>query len=132
MHIRISGRSSAGLLYGVDELLERLGVIWPAKERLWLELPHTQNLAVAECKAGSQPFFSIRAVHHHETDTAQFFGWMGFNRLNYRLENPPGWYDSGMLAQFGVSPFFISHSWHFWVPPEVCREHPEWNALVDG
>jgi len=130
-HIRISGGGGAGLLYGVDELLERLGVAWPAKERLWLELPKSANLAAEACDVTSRPFFSIRAVHHHETDTA-LFAWMGFNRLNYRLENPPGWYESGMMAEYGVSPFFISHSWHFWVPPEVCKEHPEWNALVDG
>ncbi len=130
-HIRICGGSAAGLLYGVDELMERLGVTWPAKERLWLERPQTADLSVETCEVASRPFFRIRAVHHHQTDSA-LFAWMGFNRLNYRLENPPGWYESGMMAEYGVSPFFISHSWSYWVPTKELVKHPEWNPLVDG
>ena len=130
-HIRIDGCESAGVLYGVDALLERLGVFWPHPDRLWREIPQSQTLTVEECDEHSKPFFRIRAVHHHQSDTA-LFAWMGLNRLNYRLQNPPGWYDTGMQGKYGVEPFFISHSWHFWIPPQALKEHPEWNPLVKG
>ncbi|MBR4124900.1 MAG: hypothetical protein IKR13_01735, partial [Victivallales bacterium] len=130
-HIRIDGCGSAGALYGVDRLLERLGVFWPHPDRLWREVPQSRTLAVEECEEHSKPFFRIRAVHHHQSDTA-LFAWMGLNRLNYRLQNPPGWYDTGMQGKYGVEPFYISHSWHFWVPPQELKEHPEWNPLVKG
>ena len=130
-HIRVDGHGISGALYGVDALLERLGVFWPHPDRLWREIPKCQTLSVGECEEHSKPFFRIRAVHHHQSDTA-LFAWMGLNRLNYRLQNPPGWYDTGMQGKYGVKPFYISHSWHFWVPPKELQEHPEWNPLVKG
>ncbi len=130
-HIRIDGCGTSGTLAGVDALLERLGVCWPHPQRLWREIPKSQTLAVEECEEYSKPFFRIRAVHHHQSDTA-LFAWMGLNRLNYRLQNPPGWYDTGMEGKYGVEPFYISHSWHYWVPPQALKDHPEWNPLIEG
>ena len=130
-HIRIQGGSSYALLYGVDALLERLGILWPHPERRWREVPQTGTLRVEACEESSKPFFRIRAVHHHQSDHA-LFAWMGLNRLNYRLQNPPGWYDTGLMAHYGVRPFFISHSWHFWVTPKALQEHPEWNPVIGG
>ncbi len=129
--IRIRGGSAYGLLYGVDELLERLGVCLARPERLWWNLPHVQTLALPTCEVTSTPFFRLRGVHHHQSDHS-LFAWMGFNRLNYHLQNPPGWYDTGMMAYDGVRPFFISHSWHFWVPRKVLHDHLDWNPVING
>lgn len=130
-HIRVTGGGCAGALAGVDALLERLGVCWPHPDRLWREVPKRKTLSVGACEESSKPFFRIRAVHHHQSDTA-LFAWMALNRLNYRLQNPPGWYDTGVMGKYGVEPFYISHSWHFWVPPKELLAHPEWNPLVKG
>ena len=57
---------------------------------------------------------------------------MAFNGQNYRLQNPPGYYGAEEMRSMGVEPFFISHSFAFWIDREALAAHPEWNPLIQG
>ncbi len=128
--LNLTGGGERGPLYAVYELLRQLGCAWPLPGELWLEIPERSTVAVPAMDFRSQPYFSVRGVH--QSGGGELFHWMAFNRLNYRLQNPPGWEGAATMRSFGVEPFFISHTYGFWATRRALNEHLEWNPLLDG
>lgn len=78
----IAGGSRVGTLYGVYDLLHRLGCRWFGPDGFQEEIPQTQW--EPDFDATEKPAFAIRGFHIYEKRGGpEFWLWMARNRLNY-------------------------------------------------
>jgi hypothetical protein len=120
--LHILGGSPRGLLYGVYELLERLGCRWytPSVARI----PTATDLVVPPLRVTRAPAFEFRDLWMWEAyDPA----WWVRNRLN-GFQCPVPEYMGGNMA-YGL---FV-HTFETLLPPgEFFAAHPEYFSLVAG
>ncbi len=120
--LHILGGSPRGLLYGVYELLERLGCRWytPTVARI----PRATDLVVPPLRVTRAPAFEFRDLWMWEAyDPA----WWVRNRLNGFQCPVPGYMGGNM--SYGL---FV-HTFETLLPPgEFFAEHPEYFSLVAG
>ena len=114
--VLIEGGGDAGVLYGVYELLETLGVRWVLPGPLGDVIPRLDTVRVPELDTSQKPDFALRWVGRGT--------WCLRNKGNYsRDPSHPG---------FNIQPG-IYHSQYRLLPhEELFPEHPEYFALYQG
>jgi len=120
----ISGAEPRGTLYGVYALLEeKLGVRWFTPD---CEVaPRTSRLPLPKLDETQTPPLEYREVYWSEMlHNADFCARHRLNGATYGLTEKHG----GRGAVY----FPFVHSLDALVPPEVCKEHPEYLPLIDG
>jgi hypothetical protein len=119
----IAGGGRVGTLYGVYDLLHRMGCRWFNPEAFGEEVPHAAwdpHFDVTE-----KPSFSVRGFYVYEKrGSPEFIQWMARNRLNLwgvYMDNQP------LLHKLGLKPECGSHDaqWLFIKPEkEYPYDHP--------
>lgn len=121
-HLVIAGGGQRGTMYGVYELLDRLGVRWFTAEVT--RVPRLRNIALENFRIRQEPAFEYREPFFTEAFDRD---WAARNRTNgnhARLDASTG-------GKIGYYPFV--HSFEKLVPPEkYFAEHPEYFSLIDG
>ncbi|MCX6935134.1 MAG: DUF4838 domain-containing protein [Verrucomicrobia bacterium] len=108
--VRILGGSKFGTAYGVDELLERLGVRWLFPGEWGDVVPNKDKLTIPFGQFTDKPVFSVREMHS---------AWVG--------EEAGDWYRRSRHNRTG----FFGHS-RLINPKKYGRQHPEWYAEMNG
>ena len=119
----IAGDRPRGTLYGVYEVLEKLGVRWFADnvERV----PTLERVELPALDETHAPAFAYREVHWREAfRDPDFTARLRINGHHPKLEEKHG----GHLQVY--HPFV--HSMDSLVPPSLFDEHPEYFPLIDG
>lgn len=127
----ICGGTEQGTLWGVYAFLYKAGCRWPIPNPIWRSIPKAKSLAVGLINEISRPDFSVRA-YHYPNQTTGFWEWMAFNRMNYYYQNPPGYIFAETMQFYGIKPLFASHSFFYWVPKKLFKEHPDWAPMING
>ena len=153
--VRIAGDNERGCIYGVYDLLERLGCLWLAPDQDPLDPPHipkSDRLDVPEgawavaspvrwrvCNASSWFFemdtdIAIRQMDWGMKLRYNTMGWQAENRTpllaQYQILK-----DSGVLRELtrrGMMLHGPAHSFDHFLPNELFEEHPEWFGMRDG
>jgi hypothetical protein len=82
--VLIAGGGRVGTLYGVYDLLHRLGVRWFAPGDVHEEVPGVKGLPVLDLDVTEKPDFLTRGFHAWEDrGNPDFLLWMARNRMNY-------------------------------------------------
>lgn len=126
--IIIAGRTPRATLYGVYELLERLGCRWFTPEVS--KIPRLKRIALTPFSAWQQPAFEYREVFTTESFNAD---WSARNRLNGSAPANANLHPLGEKhgGKFEIVPFV--HSFYQLIPPqEYFEKHPEYFSLIDG
>ena len=80
----IAGGGRVGTLYGVYDLLHRLGVRWYAPGAGNEEVPRLRRISLPDLQVRETPKFLTRGFHAWEDrGTPDFIRWMARNRINY-------------------------------------------------
>jgi len=141
----IVGASPRAVLYGVYDLLERLGCGWcvPGDDTV----PQQASLSIGTLNVNTAPVFKHRMMLDFPlTTVAQSIAivdWIAKNRMNWvhpcanAHGEPVEWYNrrDEVVPQIevrGLNLIFGGHTMHTWVSPEHFEEHPEWFAYIDG
>jgi len=122
-----------GTLYGVYELLEKLGVRWYRPEPWGENVPTLSNIEIPAGRQKHSPAYPYRSglniycynadatLQQHEMAAL----WATRNRMNTNMWTPPeygGYYRHGFY-----------HSYIYYVPSsKYFKTHPEYFALIDG
>jgi len=78
----VAGGGRVGTLYGVYDLLHRLGCRWFAPGEIHEEVPHVEKLV--DLDVTERPDFATRGFHGWQDRAGEdFLIWMARNRLNY-------------------------------------------------
>ena len=137
--IWVIGGDEAGVLYGFDELLERLsGVIWAGLRDEDLLFGPVRPLP-----AGPQsPRFPFRGRHIEgpsEATYPEYYRWAGRNRYNLqvcqRWEPLPAERRRRIVRMTRARCISISlggHTMDLWLPDEEFDRHPEWLGMRNG
>ncbi len=106
-----------GTLYGVYELLHRLGVRWYDPSPIGEVVPRTPTITVPDTDYRHKPPFAYRAGFQGQ--------WAVRNRFCGNAWGGPEW--------GGVWYEWLSHMYHYIAPPDrFFTEHPEWFPLIGG
>ncbi len=101
----IAGGGRVGTLYGVYDLLHRLGVRWYAPGEINEEVPRQELDSLPEFNVSESPKFFTRGFHAWEDrGDEDFLLWMARNRLNYwcvQQSNKPLLHKLGIMLAGG-------------------------------
>ena len=101
----IAGGGRVGTLYGVYDLLHRLGVRWYAPGDWNEEVPAVNPRAIADLDVTQTPAFETRGFHAWENrGDDEFLQWMARNRMNYwcvEQDNKPLMHKLGIMMVGG-------------------------------
>ena len=141
----IEGASPRAVLFGVYDLLERLGCGWcvPGDE----VVPRHETLEMAPLQVDTRPAFQYRMLLDFPMlSVAQTLGicdWIAKNRMNWVREcanahgEPKAWYErrervAPELRKRGLRLIVGGHTMHTWVPETNFASHPDWFAYDAG
>ena len=151
----VAGDTGCGTIYGVHELLERLGCRWfyPTQDPADPEVvPRTPSLSLpAGSRAVASPFRyrvyngdawyfdihpenAIRQVDHAAKVRCNMVGWQcaGDKPL---LEQYDALRQQGVLREIERRALTLhgpAHSFNLFLPNELAAEHPDWFGMRDG
>lgn len=143
--LEIDGASPRAVLYGVYDLLERLGCGWcvPGDD----SVPQQATLELAPQQVEAQPAFQYRMMLDFPllsvAQTIAISDWIAKNRLNWvhpcpnAHGEPQAWYDRRdrvvpEIRKRGLNLIVGGHTMHTWVPETNAAAHPEWFAEEGG
>jgi len=143
--LRIEGASARAVLFGVYDLLERLGCGWcvPGDD----SVPKRETLEIASLQAGNRPRFQYRMMLDFPlmsvAQTIAISDWIAKNRMNWihpcpnAHGEPTAWYERRdrvlpELKKRGLRLIIGGHTMRTWVGETNFASHPEWFALNDG
>ncbi len=115
----VLGRDPAGLMFGVYDLLEQLGVRWYLPTELGEEIPRTPTIRAGWMDHAENPDFILRDMWlayagRPEAEKQAYRTWARHNRMG------------GVRAQMG-------HALGYIISPEQYGDtHPEYFPLIDG
>ena len=141
----IEGASARAVLFGVYDVLERLGCGWcvPGDDTV----PKRDTLELDAMEVNARPAFKYRMMLDFPlmsvAQSIAISDWIAKNRLNWVHEcanahgEPKIWYDRRErvvpeLRKRGLHLIFGGHTMHTWVPETNSTAHPDWFALEDG
>jgi len=144
-NVRIEGASPRAVLFGVYDILERLGCGWcvPGDE----VVPKRATIELAPLRVDARPAFQYRMMlDFHMLTVAQTIAisdWIAKNRMNWVREcpnahgEPKAWYDRRdrivpELKKRGLHLIVGGHTMHTWLPETLFDSHPEWFAYDGG
>jgi hypothetical protein len=140
--LRIEGASPRAVLFGVYDLLERLGCGWcvPGED----SVPKRDSLEISSSlQVDSRPAFQYRMMldfpMQSVAQTIAICDWLAKNRMNWVHEcpnaygEPKAWYDRRdrvvpELKKRGLELILGGHTMHTWLPESHFDSHPEWFA----
>ena len=143
--LRIEGASERAVLYGVYDLLERLGCGWcvPGDD----SIPARETLELAAQELEARPAFAQRMMLDFPmmsiAQTVAIADWLAKNRMNWIHEcpnahgEPTAWYERRErvipeLTRRGLSLAVGGHTMHTWLPETNSVSHPDWFAWDNG
>ena len=141
----IEGASPRAVLFGVYDVLERLGCGWcvPGDDAI----PKKETLAIAPLKLDARPAFQYRLMLDFPmlsvAQTVAICDWIAKNRMNWVHEcpnahgEPKAWYDRREqvvpeLKKRGLRLLVGGHTMHTWVAETNFDSHPDWFAYTDS
>jgi hypothetical protein len=143
--LRIEGASPRAVLFGVYDLLERLGCGWcvPGDDTV----PRNATLSVPFLEIDSRPAFQYRMMLDFPllsvAETIAIADWIAKNRMNWVHEcpnahgEPKAWYERRErvvpeLKKRGLRLIIGGHTMHTWIAETNFASHPEWFAFENG
>lgn len=106
----VVGSDRTGVLYGVYDFLERMGVRWYGPEAHEIHLPAPSPIQLPNTPIISQPDFATRGFWVREDKgNHDFYRWMARNRMNFWSIAEP---DRAYLQKLGMHLTFGGH--HYW------------------
>jgi len=143
--LQIEGASARAVLFGVYDLLERLGCGWcvPGEDFT----PKRETLSIGPLQVDTRPAFQYRMMLDFPllsvAQTIAISDWIAKNRMNWVHEcpnahgEPTAWYERRdrvvpELQKRGLRLIFGGHTMHTWVAETNFASHPEWFAYEDG
>jgi hypothetical protein len=143
--IHIEGASARAVLFGVYDLLERLGCGWcvPGDDTI----PKAETLSLGPLEIDARPAFRYRMMldfpMQSVAQTIAIADWLAKNRMNWIHEcpnahgPPQAWYDRRQrvvpeLTKRGLHLIVGGHTMHTWVAETNFASHPEWFAYEGG
>jgi hypothetical protein len=125
----VAAPSRMGVLYGVYDLLHRLGVRWYAPGQIHEEVPHRVLEPFPTFDLKERPGFSTRGFHAWENRADRdFLLWMARNRLNYwcvEQEDKPFLHKLGILLVGGAH---VLTSYYLGPNLEYPYDHPRFTG----
>jgi hypothetical protein len=133
------------VLYGVYDLLERLGCGWcvPGDDTV----PKNDTLKIASLQVDTRPAFQYRMMLDYPlmsvAQSIAITDWIAKNRLNWEhpcpnaFGEPKAWYERRdrvvpELKKRSLNLIVGGHTIHTWMPESYFAAHPEWFAYVEG
>jgi uncharacterized protein DUF4838/glycosyl hydrolase family 67 len=143
--LQIDGTSARAVLFGVYDLLERLGCGWcvPGDD----SVPKRETLALASLQVDNRPRFQYRMMLDFPlmsvAQTIAISDWIAKNRMNWvhpcpnAHGEPTAWYERRdrvvpELKKRGLRLIIGGHTMETWVSETNFASHPEWFALEGG
>jgi hypothetical protein len=141
----IQGATPRAALFGVYDLLERLGCGWcvPGEDII----PRRETLQVTKLAVDTRPAFQYRMMLDFPLMTIRqsvaICDWIAKNRMNWvhpcpnAHGEPKTWYERRErivpeLRKRGLHLILGGHTMHTWVPETNFATHPEWFAYAAG
>ena len=112
----VMGGDGAGTLFGVYELLERLGWRCYVDDPLGTVIPKCETITVPGLDVTDKPDFPMR--------------WIGWGAHSFRIRGNAG--RRGLPSGFDVQPGIYHAMYRYFSPKDYFETHPEWFALYDG
>ena len=142
--LQIEGASPRAVLFGVYDLLERLGCGWcvPGDD----SVPKRETLALASLQVGNRPRFQYRMMLDFPlmsvAQSIAISDWIAKNRMNWvhacpnAHGEPTTWYERRdrvvpELKKRGLRLIFGGHTMETWVAETNFAAHPEWFTLSE-
>jgi hypothetical protein len=139
--LRIEGATPRAVLFGVYDVLERLGCGWcvPGDD----SVPKKDTLELAAGSVNARPVFRYRMMLDFPllsvAQTIAICDWVAKNRMNWVHEcpnasgEPKAWYERRdrvvpELKKRGLHLMVGGHTMHTWVPETHFETHPDWFA----
>jgi hypothetical protein len=143
--LRIEGANPRAVLFGVYDILERLGCGWcvPGDD----VVPKRDTLELTPLHVDTRPAFQYRMMLDFPmlrvAQTIAIADWLAKNRMNWVREcpnahgEPTAWYERRdrvipELKKRGLRLIVGGHTMHTWVPETHFASHPEWFAYDGG
>src|SRR5258706_602314 len=143
--LRVEGASPRAVLFGVYDVLERLGCGWcvPGDDTV----PKHDTLEMAPLRVDTRPAFHYRMMLDFPMlsvkQTIAICDWIAKNRMNWVHEcpnahgEPKAWYErrervGPELKKRGLGLIVGGHTMHTWLPETHFDSHPEWFAYDGG
>jgi hypothetical protein len=143
--IDIEGASPRAVLFGVYDLLERLGCGWcvPGDDTI----PKSPTLKIAPVHVDTRPAFQYRMMLDYPLMSAAqsvaIVDWLAKNRMNWvhpapnATGEPKSWYARRNrvvpeLKKRGLRLIIGGHTMHTWLPDTYFAAHPEWFGYSNG
>jgi hypothetical protein len=143
--LQIEGASARAVLFGVYDLLERLGCGWcvPGDD----SVPKHDTLSIGPLQVDTRPAFRYRMMLDFPllsvAQTIALADWVAKNRMNWVHEcpnahgEPKVWYERRdrvvpELKKRGLRLIIGGHTMHTWVAETNFASHPEWFAYDGG
>ena len=143
--LRVEGASERAVLFGVYDLLERLGCGWcvPGDD----SIPARDTLELAALEMDARPAFAHRMMLDFPmmsiAQTIAIADWLAKNRMNWIHEcpnahgEPTAWYERRErvlpeLTKRGLRLAIGGHTMHTWLPETNFVSHPDWFAWDNG
>jgi hypothetical protein len=137
--LEIEGASARAVLFGVYDVLERLGCGWcvPGDDTV----PKKNTLKISAMQVDTRPAFQYRMMLDYPLlSTAQSIAicdWIAKNRMNWvhpapnATGEPKAWYNrrdrvAPELKKRGLCLIIGGHTMHTWLPDTYFAAHPEW------
>lgn len=127
--ITVTAEERIGALYGVYDVLHRLGVRWYSPGQHGKEVPRSDLRAVPAIDATGKPAFELRGFHAWENrGNTDFLLWMARNRLNYWCVQQEG---KPLLHKLGIHLIGGGHCLTAWYLGPAGR-YPYNHTRADG
>jgi len=143
--LRIEGASPRAVLFGVYDVLERLGCGWcvPGDDTV----PKNDMLKLSAVRVNTRPAFQHRMMLDYPllsvAQSIAIADWIAKNRMNWihpcpnAFGEPKAWYDRQErvvpeLKKRGLRLIVGGHTIHTWLPTNYFAAHPEWFAYSAG
>jgi len=143
--VQIQGASPRAVLFGVYDLLERLGCGWcvPGDDTV----PKKETLGLSAMQLDTRPAFQYRMMLDYPllsvSQSMAIVDWLAKNRMNWvhpapnATGEPKSWYARRdrvvpELRRRGLGLIIGGHTMHTWLPDTYFPAHPEWFGFADG
>ncbi len=143
--LQIEGASPRAVLFGVYDVLERLGCGWcvPGDDTV----PKKDSLKMSPVRVDTRPAFQYRMMLDYPLMSAAqsvaIVDWLAKNRMNWvhpapnATGEPVSWYKRRdrvvpELARRALHLIIGGHTMHTWLPDTYFAAHPEWFAYYAG
>lgn len=143
--LHIEGASARAVLFGVYDVLERLGCGWcvPGDD----VVPQRDTLELAPLRVDTRPAFQYRMMLDFPmmsvAQTVAISDWIAKNRMNWVREcpnahgEPKAWYERRErvvpeIRNRGLRLIVGGHTMETWLPETHFAAHPDWFAYEGG